>query len=37
MGDQPFEKMSTTELAMWLEKKGFSVDVQEAFEGELLV
>ena len=27
------EKLSTTELSMWLQDKGFSVDVQEAFEG----
>ena len=35
MGDKQFEKMSTTEMAMWLQKNGFSVDVQEAFEGKI--
>ena len=34
MDDKAFEKLTTEELAMWLEKKGFSVDVQEAFEGD---
>ena len=33
MDEKPFEKLSSTELSMWLEQKGFSAVVQEAFEG----
>lgn len=33
MDDKLFEKLSTTELSMWLEQKDFSIDIQEAFEG----
>jgi len=33
MGDKAIESMSTTDLAMWLQSKGFGVDVQEAIEG----
>ena len=29
----PLEKMSTVELTMWLESKGFGAAVQNAFEG----
>ena len=30
------EKMSTVDLAMWLQSKGFGAAVQSAFEGELI-
>ena len=30
------EKLSTTELSMWLQDKGFSVDVQEALKASIL-
>lgn len=36
MDTKPFEKLSTSELAMWLQQKGFSTDIQDAFEGRLL-
>ena len=28
-----FEELSVEELSVWLAEKGFSTDVQEAFEG----
>ena len=32
-GERPFEDFSVEELSMWLAEKGFSAEVQEAFEG----
>ena len=37
MSDQahvPLEKMTTVELTMWLQSKGFGATVQSAFEGQ---
>ena len=31
----PLEQMSTVELTMWLQSKGFGANVQSAFEGNL--
>ena len=35
--DAPLEKMTTVELTMWLQSKGFGAAVQTAFEGAYIL